>query len=67
MSEMELIMDEYDAKQRINTLLHIALSMAQELQEFIDDAVESSGDLDACLSTQMLVKEWEDVLNGRLH
>ena len=41
------------------SLLSIAVDMAQELREIVDDAIESSGDQEALLATQYLLREWE--------
>ena len=39
-----------EERERINTLIDIALHMAQELTELVDEAMESSGD-DTALSS----------------
>lgn len=41
-------------------LIDVALLMAQELQEFVDDAVVSSGDENSLPATQELLKDWEE-------
>ena len=41
-------------------LIEVALLMAQELQEFVDDAVSCSGDENSLQSTQELLKDWEE-------
>ena len=40
-------------------MLEIATLMAQELQDFVGEAQESSGDDDALIGTQNLLAEWE--------
>lgn len=40
--------------------LDVAVLMAQELQELVDDAIEASGDPDSLEATQDLLKEWEE-------
>lgn len=46
-----------EAEQR---LIDVALLMAQELQEFVDDAVVSSGDENSLQATQALLRDWEE-------
>ena len=41
-------------------LVDVALLMAQELQEFVDDAVEASGDESSLRATQELLRDWEE-------
>lgn len=43
----------------LHDLIEVAIMMAQELQDFVDTAIESSGDGDALLSTQELIEDWE--------
>lgn len=38
-------------------LVHVAILMAQELQEFVDDAIECGGDL---VATRELLNDWEE-------
>jgi len=40
-------------------LVDVALLMAQELQEYVDVAIECSGSNSAELATQELLKDWE--------
>jgi hypothetical protein len=40
-------------------LVDTAVLMAQELQEFVDDAIETSGDFNSLEGTQDLLKDWE--------
>lgn len=40
-------------------LIDTAVLMAQELQEFVDDAIETSGDSNSLEGTQDLLKDWE--------
>lgn len=49
--------------EEIIELLDIAVMMAQELQEYVDDACESSGDDSAAAGTQALLREWETAYN----
>ena len=51
-------------RERINTLIDIALHMAQELTELVDEAMESSGDDTALSSVQDLLGDWERTYNG---
>ena len=46
-----------EAEQR---LIDVDLLMAQELQEFVDDAVACSGDEKSLQATQELLKDWEE-------
>ena len=46
-----------EAEQR---LIDVALLMAQELQEFVDDAVSCSGGNDSLPATQSLLRDWEE-------
>jgi hypothetical protein len=39
-------------------LIDTAVLMAQELQEFVDDAIETSGDFNSLEATQKLLKDW---------
>lgn len=41
-------------------LVDVALLLAQELQEFVDDAVEASGDESSLQATQELLRDWEE-------
>lgn len=45
-----------EAEQRA---LDVAVLMAQELQEFVDDAIEAEDNPNALAATQELLKEWE--------
>lgn len=47
-------------RDRYSLLIDIALLMAQELQEFVDEAVQSSGDDTALSSVQDLLGDWEE-------
>lgn len=42
-----------------DNIMLIATLMAQELQEFVDDAIEASGDPDSLKATQELIADWE--------
>ena len=42
-------------------LLNIGAKMAQELQEFVDEAQLSENSEDALIGTQVLIAEWEGV------
>ena len=53
-----------EERERINTLIDIALHMAQELTELVDEAMESSGDDTALSSVQDLLGDWERAYNG---
>lgn len=44
-------------------LVNIATKMAQELQDFVDEAVKSSDDDKALLGTQALINEWEEIFS----
>jgi len=44
---------------RIAELIGIAILMAQELQEMVEDAIEASGDPDSLEATQELLGDWE--------
>lgn len=44
----------------IEKLIDIAILMAQELQEFVDVAIECSDSNSAELATQELLKDWEE-------
>ena len=48
-----------EERERINTLIDIALLMAQELTEFVDEAREASGDDGALASVQALLLDCE--------
>lgn len=41
-------------------LIDVALLMAQELQEYVDVAIECAGSNSAELATQELLKDWEE-------
>ena len=41
-------------------LIDVALLMAQELREFVDDAVACSGGNNSLPATQELLKDWEE-------
>lgn len=41
--------------------IDIGSRMAQELQEFVDDAVKASGDENALPGVRALIDEWNDV------
>jgi hypothetical protein len=43
----------------LGSLMTIAILMSQELQEFIDEAIASSGDESALPATQELLADWE--------
>lgn len=43
----------------IDVLIATGILLAQELQEFVDAAVEASNNENAMLSVQALVDEWE--------
>ena len=51
-------------RDRYGLLIDIALLMAQELTEIVDDARESSGDDTALSSVQDLLGDWERAYNG---
>ena len=53
-------------RERINTLIDIALHMAQELTELVDEARQASGDDNALASVQALLRDWEQAYSGRL-
>ena len=55
-----------DERDRYSLLIDIALLMAQELQEFIDSAIESSGDDNALAGVQALLRDWEQAYSGQL-
>lgn len=55
-----------EERERVNTLIDIALLMAQELTELVDEARESSGDDNALASVQSLLRDWEQAYSGRL-
>lgn len=42
-----------------DNLMLIGVLMAQELQEFVDDAIQASGDPDSLKATQELIADWE--------
>lgn len=44
----------------IQRLVDVALLMAQELQEFVDDACDAEDDDTALASTQELLADWEE-------
>lgn len=41
-------------------LIDVALLMAQELQECVNDAIEASGDMDSLPTVQALLLDWEE-------
>ena len=41
-------------------MIEVAINMAQELQEFVDDARVACGDDNALAATQALLKDWEE-------
>lgn len=41
-------------------MIEVAILMAQELQEYVDVAIECSGSNSAELATQELLKDWEE-------
>lgn len=45
--------------QDVDQVLLIGCLMAQELTEFVDDAIEASGDPDSLKATQELIADWE--------
>ena len=47
-------------------MIEVAILMAQELTEFVDEARESSGDDNALASVQALLRDWEQAYSGRL-
>ena len=51
-------------RDRYGLLIDIALLMAQELTEIVDDAREPSGDDTALSSVQDLLGDWERTYNG---
>lgn len=46
-----------DAEQR---LIDVAILLAQELQEYVDVAIECAGSNSAELATQELLQDWEE-------
>ena len=57
-------MEPLSERERANLLIDIGLRLAQELQEFVDDAVVATDDVNALLATQELLKDWERVYGG---
>lgn len=55
-----------EERERYSVLIDIALLMAQELTEFVDEARESSGDDNALASVQALLRDWEMAYSGSL-
>ena len=55
-SALENICGRVDALQE---LMVVAILMAQELQEFVDDAIEAGGGENALPATQELLRDWE--------
>lgn len=53
-------------RDRYSVLIDIALLMAQELTEFVDEAKESSGDDTALAGVQALLGDWERAYTGQL-
>ena len=53
-------------RDRYSVLIDIALLMAQELTEFVDEAKESSGDDNALAGVQALLRDWEQAYSGQL-
>jgi len=46
-------------------ILDVASRMSQELQDFVDEAVEDSGDEKALWSVQLLLREWNEAMAAR--
>jgi len=46
-------------------ILDVASRMSQELQDFVDEAVEDSGDEKALWSVQLLLREWSEAMAVR--
>ena len=46
-------------------ILDVAARMSQELQDFVDEAVEDSGDEKALWSVQLLLREWNEAMAAR--
>ncbi len=40
-------------------MVNVAILMCQELQEFVDEAIEASGDPNSLEATQELINDWE--------
>eukprot|EP01047_Picozoa_sp_COSAG01_P057693 COSAG01_NODE_6702_length_3546_cov_3.445899_3_plen_63_part_00 len=62
-------MDDLE-RDRLYEALNIAVMMSQELQEFVDEAIDSSGDVKALDSVQQLLAEWNSAFTrplGELH
>ena len=53
-------------RDRYGLLIDIALLMAQELTELVDEARQASGDDNALASVQALLRDWEQAYSGRL-
>lgn len=45
----------------LEEVIEIATRMAEELQEFVGEAITASGDDDALKGTQDLIEEWESI------